>query len=79
MPIMTHNTKFALDEAAAQQLKRLAARWDISQVEVVRRLVEREEIATEANQPNPLTLIKAFPADRGYPSLYPSRGAGRRL
>ena len=65
MPTMTHRTTFALDEATAQRLKRLAARWDVSQAEVVRRSVERAETATEASQPDPLALLKAFHAKGG--------------
>ena len=37
MPIMTHRTTFALDEATAQRLRRSAGRWNVSQAEVVRR------------------------------------------
>ncbi len=40
---MTHRTTFALDEATALRLKRLAARWEVSQAEVVRRSVEQAE------------------------------------
>jgi len=40
---MTHRTTFALDEATAQRLKRLAIRWNVSQAEVVRRSVEQAE------------------------------------
>lgn len=40
---MTHRTTFALDEETAQRLKRLAARWDVSQAEVVRRSVLQAE------------------------------------
>ena len=43
MPEMTHRTTFALDEATAQRLKRLATRWEVSQAEVVRRSVEQAE------------------------------------
>ena len=43
MPTMTYRTTFALDEATAQRLKRLAASWNVSQAEVVRRSVERAE------------------------------------
>jgi predicted transcriptional regulator len=43
MPTMTHRTTFALDEATAQRLKRLASRWKVSQAEVVRRSVEQAE------------------------------------
>lgn len=43
MPTMTHRTTFALDEPTAQRLRRLAARWNVSQAEVVRRSVEQAE------------------------------------
>lgn len=43
MPSMIHRTTFSLDEATARRLKRLAARWDVSQAEVVRRSVEKAE------------------------------------
>lgn len=43
MQTMTHRTTFALDEATAMRLKRLAARWQVSQAEVVRRSVEQAE------------------------------------
>lgn len=52
MPTMTHRTTFALDEATAQRLKRLAARWQVSQAEVVRRSVEKAENLTETSQPD---------------------------
>ena len=45
MPAMTHRTTFALDEPTARRLKRLAARWKVSQAEVVRRSVEQAENA----------------------------------
>jgi hypothetical protein len=43
MQTMIHKTNFALDEATALRLKRLAARWKVSQAEVVRRSVEQAE------------------------------------
>ncbi len=52
MPTMTHRTTFALDEATAQRLKRLAARWQVSQAEVVRRSIEKAESSTETLQPD---------------------------
>ena len=45
MPPMTHRTTFALDEPTARRLKWLAARWKVSQAEVVRRSVEQAESA----------------------------------
>jgi hypothetical protein len=43
--IMTHRTSFALDELTAQRNKRLATRWNVSQAEVVRRSLEKNEQA----------------------------------
>jgi len=65
MPIMTHRTTFALDEATAQRLKRLAARWDVSQAEVVRRSVEQAENHSETQSADPITLLKELFASGG--------------
>lgn len=51
VPSMTHRTTFALDEATAQRLKRLATRWNVSQAEVVRRSVDLAE--RHADRPDP--------------------------
>jgi len=51
MPAMTHRTTFALDDATAQRLKRLATRWNVSQAEVVRRSVDLAE--RHADRPDP--------------------------
>jgi len=58
MPRMIHRTTFALDEATAQRLKRLAIRWDVSQAEVVRRSVEQAENLKQAEPPDPATLLR---------------------
>ncbi len=65
MATMTHRTTFALDDATAQRLKRLANRWRVSQAEVVRRSVEQAEEADETTQPDPLSLLKAYHAKGG--------------
>ncbi len=65
MATMIHRTSFALDEGTAQRIKRLATRWNVSQAEVVRRSVEQAEAATEASQPDPLALLKAYHAKGG--------------
>ena len=65
MPTMTHRTTFALDEATAQRLKRLAARWNVSQAEVVRRSVEQAENPKQAEPPDPGTLLRALFASGG--------------
>lgn len=72
MPMMTHRTTFALDEATAQRLKRLAARWKVSQAEVVRRSVEQAETLNKADDPDPATLLRALFASGG--GLDPEKG-----
>ncbi len=66
MASMIHRTTFALDNATAQRLKRLAARWRVSQAEVVRRSLEKAEQQAEIEQPNPLEMLRAlFAAGKG--------------
>ena len=65
MPMMTHRTTFALDEATAQRLKRLAARWDVSQAEVVRRSVEQAENLKQGGNRDPAAMLQALFASGG--------------
>lgn len=58
MANMTHRTTFALDEMTAHRLKRLAARWQVSQAEVVRRSLELAESA-HVSQPDVEERIEA--------------------
>ena len=60
MPTMTHRTTFALDDLTARRLKRLAARWNVSQAEVVRRSVEK----AEQSESQPLTAEERIAAAR---------------
>lgn len=62
---MTHRTTFALDQATAQRLKRLASRWNVSQAEVVRRSLERAEQQTDAATPNPIALLRRLHEKQG--------------
>ena len=55
---MTHRTTFALDEASAQRLKRLATRLRISQAEVVRRSLEQTEKSIEIEKPDPISMLQ---------------------
>jgi predicted transcriptional regulator len=55
---MTHRTTFALDDATALRLKRLAARWGVSQAEVVRRSLEQAEKSIEADKPDPIGMLQ---------------------
>ena len=65
MPMMTHRTTFALDEVTAQRLKRLAACWDVSQAEVVRRSVAQAENLNRAETPDPAAMLRALFASGG--------------
>lgn len=58
MPTMNHRTTFALDEATAHRLKRLAKRWNVSQAEVVRRSVDLAEREWGAADPDVEERIK---------------------
>jgi len=62
---MTHRTTFALDDMTAQRLKRLAARWQVSQAEVVRRSVEQAEKAAAPERPDPVAMLQALFASGG--------------
>ena len=57
MKTMTHRTTFALDEATASRLRRLASLWRVSQAEVVRRAVADAETASEESRPDPIALL----------------------
>jgi Ribbon-helix-helix protein, copG family len=65
MPAMTHRTTFALDDTTAQRLKRLAARWQVSQAEVVRRSVEQAEKAAAPERPDPAAMLRELFASGG--------------
>ncbi len=62
MATMTHRTTFALDEKTAQRLKRLSARWQVSQAEVVRRSLEQAEQAENSAKQNPVELLEQLHA-----------------
>ena len=66
MATMTHRTTFALDETTAHRLKRLAARWQVSQAEGVRRSLEKAEEQAEMEKPNPVEMLRdLFAAGKG--------------
>ncbi len=61
-----HRTSFALDEASSQRLRRLAARWKVSQAEVVRRSLERAEDEAVREKSDPATVLRGlFAAGKG--------------
>lgn len=57
MAIMTHRTTFALDEGTAKRLRRLSAKWKVSQAEVVRRSLERAEEADSKAKQDPVAML----------------------
>jgi hypothetical protein len=58
MATMTHRTTFALDVNTIRRLKALAARWKVSQAEVVRRSLEQAEKKTETEKPDPIAMLR---------------------
>jgi predicted transcriptional regulator len=60
MATMTHRATFALDSESIRRLKKLAARWQVSQAEVVRRALAQAEARPEAKQPDPVTILRAL-------------------
>ncbi|MEI6073454.1 MAG: hypothetical protein WCS31_16835 [Verrucomicrobiae bacterium] len=63
---MMHRTSFALDEPTARRLRGLSSRWNVSQAEVVRRSVERAELADKKENADPASKLRAlFAAGRG--------------
>ena len=66
MATMTHRTTFALDLATAKRLKRLSARWQVSQAEVVRRSLEEAEKQVESRKPDSVAMLRElFASGRG--------------
>ena len=57
---MEHRTSFALDEGTIRKMKRLAARWRVSQAEVVRRAVEQAEAADSEESAARMTRLRAY-------------------
>lgn len=54
MAIMTHRTTFALDDATVMRIRRLAAQWQVSQAEVIRRAVASTDAAAH---PDPVAML----------------------
>jgi len=50
MKTMTHRTTFALDQETAGRLRRLAATWQVSQAEVVRRALAMAETSGQRSE-----------------------------
>lgn len=65
MATMTHRTTFALDKATAGRIRRLAARWQVSQAEVVRRAVQQAEGQGTPIRPDPVAMLRELHASGG--------------
>jgi predicted transcriptional regulator len=58
MATMTHRTTFTLDVETIRRLKRLAARWDVSQAEVVRRAIAQAEAQPQSDRSDPVSMLR---------------------
>ncbi|MEO7360644.1 MAG: ribbon-helix-helix protein, CopG family [Gemmatimonadaceae bacterium] len=54
---MTHRTTFALDEATVARIRRLAAQWQVSQAEVIRRVVASTDATEKAD---PIAMLETL-------------------
>lgn len=57
MATMTHRTTFALDDVTVTRIRRLAAQWQVSQAEVIRRVVAQSDAASN---PDPVAMLDAL-------------------
>ena len=57
MATMTYRTTFSLDKATAMRIRKLAAQWNVSQAEVIRRVVASTDAA---GNPDPLAMLEAL-------------------
>ncbi len=55
MAIMTHRTTFSLDATTVQRIRSLASSWNVSQAEVIRRVVARVE---GEEHPDPVAMLQ---------------------
>ncbi|MGE4182017.1 MAG: hypothetical protein AB7J34_19510 [Limisphaerales bacterium] len=62
MQTMTHRRSFALDQATAGRLKRLALLWQVSQAEVVRRAIAQAENSSIGKIPDPIRMLQELHA-----------------
>ena len=58
MATRTHRTTFTLDAETIRRLKRLAARWDVSQAEVVRRAIAQAETLPQSHRSDPVSMLR---------------------
>ncbi len=60
MAKMTYRTTFSLDERTVTRVRELAAEWNVSQAEVIRRVVALAEVP---EKPDPLQLLAELHRD----------------
>lgn len=65
MQTMGYRTTFAFDGETMRRLKNLAARWQVSQAEVVRRALSQAETQERSDAPNPLDALTSYHAQGG--------------
>lgn len=63
MATMTHRCTYALDETTTARIRRLAALWEVSQAEVIRRAVATAE--GPVGKPDPSVLLRELHASGG--------------
>ncbi len=54
---MTHRVTFTLDDLTVRRIRRLAAQWQVSQAEVIRRVVAQSDAVTN---PDPVAMLDAL-------------------
>jgi predicted transcriptional regulator len=71
---MSYRTTFAFDGDTMRRLKNLAARWQVSQAEVVRRALSQAESQSPPDAVDPLEALNAYHRagglDRGKAEAY---------
>jgi hypothetical protein len=71
MANMTHRTTYALDEPTVARIRALAAQWNVSQAEVIRRVVAQ---AAAPPRPNPSHMLDELLRDGGGISVEAAEG-----
>jgi hypothetical protein len=65
MQVMHYRTTFSFDGDTMRRLKNLAAKWQVSQAEVVRRALSQAESPLSPEMADPVMALKAYHARGG--------------
>ena len=65
MQVMHYRTTFSFDRDTMRRLKNLAAKWQVSQAEVVRRALSQAECPPSPEKADPVVALKAYHARGG--------------